>query len=454
MVPPAISLTGVSKSYRLYRTKQDRLKEALHPFGKKYHRDFFALENIDLEIGSGEVVGIVGRNGSGKSTLLKIISHVLPPTKGTVDIKGKVSALLELGSGFNPEFTGIENIYFYSTILGLTRREIGEKLDSIIEFADIGQFLYQPLKTYSSGMRARLGFAVAAHIDPEILILDEVLAVGDDVFRRKCYAKMEEFFDSGRTIVYVSHDINSVNQLCTRAVMLDAGRILLDDRPKTVTTYYQKLLFANPKNVESVRREIDEVAECGTAGGSRGPVEVSPQRFLDELVSKSRVEYGTSDVSITGERMVDRLGRKINVLEYGETYWFEVDVAFGIRAEDVAFGLELKDLKGVLVTSVESARLFQFSRSFDEVLESEVFSLRYEFPCLLTTGTYLANFGVSTYAGGQSILNRVIDIYMFKVDNPNQFSAGYVQLVKRLDVARGSGSVHTPLLRNDKLAGM
>lgn len=453
MSSAVISLQGVSKSYRLYQNKRDRLKEALHPFGKKYHEDFFALNNVSLEIGKGEIVGIVGRNGSGKSTLLKLISKVLVPNEGTVSVQGKVSALLELGSGFNPEFTGMENIYFYSTILGLSRKQIDEKIESIINFADIGAFLYQPLKTYSSGMRARLGFAVAAHIDPEILILDEVLAVGDDVFRRKCFAKMKEFFDSGKTIVYVSHDINSVNQLCSRAIMIDSGTILLDNTPKTVTTYYQKYLFASPENQGKVRAEIDAIAG-GKVNGSpdSDAVNKSPQRYLDSLVSKSRVEYRNADVEISNERLLDASRRQVNVLEYGHSYWFEVDVHFGVDARQLAFGFEIKDIKGVLVSSVESARIFQLSKSFEIVKAGETFSLKYEFPCLLTAGTYLLNFGVSEYSENQRILNRIVDIYMFKVENSDQFSAGAAQLVKRLDVSRGNGE-HVNLIRNDALSG-
>ena len=236
----AISIKNVSKYYKLYNNPKDRLKEALSRKGKLYHKKFYATKNLNLEIKKGEILGIVGKNGSGKSTLLKLITGVLVPDEGTVKINGKISALLELGSGFNPEFTGMQNIFFYGTILGFSKKEMESKIDDILAFADIGEFIDQPLKTYSSGMKSRLGFAVAVHIDPEILILDEVLAVGDVLFKRKCYAKMEEFFKGGKTIIYVSHDANSVNELCTRAVFLDAGTIILDSDAKTVTSYYQK----------------------------------------------------------------------------------------------------------------------------------------------------------------------------------------------------------------------
>lgn len=227
-----ISLKGISKKYNLYNNKLDRLKESLHPRRKQYHRDFYALKNINLEVKRGEVLGIIGKNGSGKSTLLKIISNILTPTSGIVEIKGKVVALLELGAGFNPEFSGMENIYFYCSLLGFDRKQTDEIVDEIIGFAELGDYINQPVKTYSSGMKARLGFAVSVNVDPDILILDEVLAVGDELFRRKCYARMESFFKGGKTILFVSHEANSINELCSRAILLDRGRTSWKVRPR------------------------------------------------------------------------------------------------------------------------------------------------------------------------------------------------------------------------------
>ncbi|MEZ5558726.1 MAG: ABC transporter ATP-binding protein [Pseudomonadales bacterium] len=451
MTEPAIRITNVSKSYKLYPRNQDRLKEALHPFGKKYHQLFFALRELNLEIAKGEIVGVVGRNGSGKSTLLKLISSVLTPSSGDVTVNGNVSALLELGSGFNPEFTGIQNIHFYATILGLTRREIADRFDAIVAFADLGEFIHQPLKTYSSGMKSRLGFAVAAHIDPEILILDEVLAVGDLVFKRKCYAKMEELFRSGKTIVYVSHDANSINQLCTRAILLDAGQIIMDGPPKQVTAYYQKFMFASPAGADAVRREIEAIAAGGAVGNAADPDD-SP-RYLEGLRSDARIEYRNKDVEISGEKIVDTRGRRVNVLSFGETYAFEVEVRFGIPATDVSFGFELKDIKGVLLTSVESAQLYRLGKSYAEVSASARFRLRYEFVCRLTAGTYLANFGVSSYSGKQEVLNRVVDVYMFKVENHAQYSAGYVQLVENVEVASREETGFVPVIRSYRPVG-
>ena len=251
-----ISLRNVSMYYKLYNSPKDRLKEALSPTRKKYHKEFYATNDINLEIKKGEIVGIVGKNGSGKSTLLKLITGILTPSTGNIIVNGDISALLELGSGFNPQFTGIENIYFYGTVLGFSKKQMDEKLDEIIAFADIGEFISQPIKTYSSGMKSRLGFAVAIHIEPEILILDEVLSVGDVLFKRKSYAKMQEFFESGKTIIYVSHNTNEVNRLCTRAVFLLDGEIIMDGDPKTITKYYEKYLFAKKANQAKIKQEI------------------------------------------------------------------------------------------------------------------------------------------------------------------------------------------------------
>lgn len=234
----AIKVQNLTKVYKLYDSPSDRFKESLHPLRKKYHHDFYALNGVSFEVKKGETVGIIGKNGSGKSTLLKIVSGVLTPTCGSVTVNGKISALLELGAGFNPELSGLENVFFNGMLLGFTRAEMDSKIDDILSFADIGEFVFQPVKTYSSGMFVRLAFAVAINVEPDILIVDEALSVGDVRFQAKCLRKIEEKRENGVTILLVSHDSNSMRNYCTYAYMLDQGRIVKQGIADDVCTYY------------------------------------------------------------------------------------------------------------------------------------------------------------------------------------------------------------------------
>jgi len=240
----AVSLRNVSKMYRLFDSPKARMLEALHPFRKKYHREFWALRDITLDIPRGITLGIVGRNGSGKSTLLQLVCSVLSPTTGTVEVRGRVAALLELGAGFNPEFTGRDNAIFSGILAGFSRQEIEERLPEIEAFADIGQFFYQPVRTYSSGMSVRLAFAAASCIDPDILVVDEALSVGDAKFQQKCYAKLRGFQESGKTVLFVTHSIDAVVRHCHQAMLLDRGEMVDIGEPKPITNYYTEILFA------------------------------------------------------------------------------------------------------------------------------------------------------------------------------------------------------------------
>ena len=239
MTSSILTVKNISKVYKLYSHPIDRFKEAFHPFGKKYHRDFFALKDISFSIGKGETLGVLGHNGSGKSTLLKLIANVLTPSVGSINVIGKSSALLELGAGFNPELTGLENVYFNSAVLGYSQSEIEDKLDAILAFADIGDFIHQPIKTYSSGMMVRLAFAIAIHIDPEVLIIDEALSVGDMRFQLKCFKKLTELKEAGKTFLLVSHDTGIIRNMCDRVIWLHHGEIFQIGDPKTVTRHYE-----------------------------------------------------------------------------------------------------------------------------------------------------------------------------------------------------------------------
>ena len=253
----AISLQNVSKCFKRYARPVDRLKEILLP-GTSRTSEFWALKDINLEIEKGQTVGIVGRNGSGKSTLLQMIARTLTPTTGEVVVRGRVSALLELGSGFNPEFTGRQNVFFNARLLGLSQQEIEDKFDDIAAFADIGDFIEQPVKTYSSGMYVRLAFAVAVNVEPEILIVDEALAVGDIVFQHRCMRKMRSLMDSGVTTLFVSHDSGSIKTLCNSAVMIDAGKIYASGNPNSVIIKYMKLVTESELGLVNSENDIDD----------------------------------------------------------------------------------------------------------------------------------------------------------------------------------------------------
>jgi len=431
-----IRLQDASKFYKLYNSPKDRLREALHPRGRLYHRNFYALRNISLEIGKGEILGVVGRNGCGKSTLLKLISGVLSPNSGTVNVNGEISALLELGAGFNPEFTGLQNIYFLGTIIGFGKDEIEEKLEQIISFADIGRFINQPLKTYSSGMKARLGFAVAAHVNPDILVIDEVLAVGDALFKRKCYAKMEEFFDGNKTVIYVSHETDSVNRLCTRAIFLDAGEIILDSDAATVTKFYLRYLHANENNKAHIRREIKSMDADPKQNAAPTAIGAAAHRvvatdsdvsgesafFIPDFTPKSTLEYQNKPIRIHDAMILDTGSREVNALMHGGAYRCVVKYTSEHHEAitNVAFGMQIKDQKGIKLSSIEANLSYREHFLLSELVPKQEVTVTFNFSCLFAAGTYFINAGISHYsAGEQEVLSRVVDILCFRVIEPD-----------------------------------
>jgi ABC-type polysaccharide/polyol phosphate transport system ATPase subunit len=277
-----IKVEGISKKFKLYRSPADRLKEIL--FRKQYHKDFVALDNISFEIGDGQTLGIIGENGAGKSTLLKILSGIVIPDSGTIKIDGKVTGLLELGTGFNAEMTGLENIYMNGTLIGMTRDEINQKKQTIIDFSELGDFINEPIKTYSSGMTMRLAFSIAIHADPKCFLVDEALSVGDAYFQQKCMRKIQEFRESGGSIVFVSHDMNAVKILCDSAIMLDRGRIIDSEEPKNVVDFYQNIILKKthqgevPVQIKKIKKE----KEVNNSSISTGEVELVSFKILNE----------------------------------------------------------------------------------------------------------------------------------------------------------------------------
>ena len=429
----AIKISNLSKCYQIYSQPRDRLKQFLFPKlrnsiglnARQYFREFWALKNISFEVKKGETVGIIGRNGCGKSTLLQIICGTVSQTEGSVSCNGRIAALLELGSGFNPEFSGRENVYLNGAILGLSADEIRGRFDEIINFADIGDFLEQPVKTYSSGMMMRLAFAVAVNADPDILIIDEALSVGDELFQRKCFSRIETIRAAGATILFVSHSGHQIIDLCDRAILLDDGEQLLIDVPKTVVALYHKLLYAPLEERLSLRDEIrggKNVVPDEEVNKSN-PINVGYERDVEALEvydplfrSSSVIEYEEAGVLISDPKILNLNGRQLNGLVRGETYEFQYKASFKKSISKPRFGMLIKSVSGI---SIGGASLLGGGREIEGLLSVEPFEeilVSFTFTCILNPGVYFLNAGVLGDSGaGESYLHRVIDIAVFRV---------------------------------------
>jgi len=333
----AITVENLTKIYHLYGSPQTRLKEAFHPFRKKYHHDFYALKDVSFEVKTGEVLGIIGENGSGKSTLLKILAGVVTQTDGAITVNGRVSALLELGGGFNPEFTGIENVYFVSAVMGYAKEEVDQKLDEILTFADIGEFIHQPVKTYSSGMFVRLAFAVATSIDPEILIVDEALSVGDMFFQHKCYAKMESFQAEGKTILLVSHDLNHIKNFCTTTILLKEGKVVDSGEPDYVTEQYISLMWQ--KQTERAPSIFRVVQKTQTP------------------LSGAKVSFGSETGQILDIKILDNNGRETATLQAGDTIVIQIQAKVNCDVKNPSIGFMLRDNRGSHIYGINTVDL-------------------------------------------------------------------------------------------------
>ncbi len=345
----AIKVDHVSKLYKLYDKPSDRFKEALGLTKEKKYKEHFALSDVYFEVKKGETVGIIGTNGAGKSTILKIITGVLNPTSGKVDVSGRISALLELGAGFNMEYTGIENIYLNGTMMGYTREEVDAKVQTILDFADIGDFVYQPVKTYSSGMFVRLAFAVAINIDPEILIVDEALSVGDVFFQAKCYHKFDEFKEAGKTILFVSHDLGSIAKYCDRVVLLNKGKKMAEGEPKEIIDLYKQVLVSQAEN-----RELDE--EQPTVSDVTDTQDTACEgHWKDTLMLNPNVlEYGDKEAEIIDFAIIDDKNRITNNIQKNTDFRIRMKVKFHKDIENPIFAFTIKDLQGTEVTGTNT----------------------------------------------------------------------------------------------------
>lgn len=428
----SISAQGLGKCYRLYATQRDRIRQLLQehvlrrgPAAPVHYTPFWALQGLSLDVLRGETVGIIGRNGSGKSTLLQMICGTLAPTVGQVETRGRVAALLELGAGFNPEFTGRENVYMNAAILGLSKRQTDACFDEIAAFAEIGDFMDRPVKFYSSGMYARLAFAVAINVEPDILIVDEALAVGDEAFQRKCFARIEAIKRRGGSILFVSHSANAVLSLCDRVLLLHNGEMLYLGAPRQAMAYYQKLINAPAAGQAQVRNEILNASRVGAAGAGAGslaqsaPATLSRPGFDPALVVQSMVRYEPDGACIESPRLLDASGAEVNVLVGGSRYRVEYKVRFERDFHAVRLRTLIKTVAGVELGGGTYPGLDEGGiavRAGDQVTAS------FEFSCNLGGGMYFLNCGV---AEGLSSIHRIIDALAFRVEPATQgFSFG------------------------------
>lgn len=400
----AVQLENVSKAYKLYHHAGDRLKEALHPGRRKYHQDFFALRDISFAVQPGETIGIIGRNGSGKSTLLKLIAGILTPTAGTVNAHGKVAALLELGAGFNPELTGLDNFYFNGILMGHSRREMDARREAVITFADIGDYMDQPIKHYSSGMFVRLAFAVAIHVDPDILIVDEALAVGDLNFQARCFQKLNEFRTAGKTVLFVTHVLDSVLRYCSRAMVLDKGRMVVAANAKVAVDVYKQLM-ANCYDAALVIRPAPVAWPVPVAG----PV---PSGASPLIANPDALVYGEGDAEIVEYGLFDEHNRPARILQHGQRFFIHMKVRFHAEVHEPIFAFTIKDLKGMELTGTNT----QFKQvPTGTCRRGDSVSVEFAQTLNAPSGRYALSLGCTGYEGDSMVVHhRLYDILLFE----------------------------------------
>ena len=439
----AIRVTQLSKCYNIYNQPQDRLKQSIYPriqslLRRKiraYYREFWALKNISFEVKKGETIGIIGRNGCGKSTLLQLICGTLTPTSGSVETQGRITALLELGSGFNHEFSGRENVYINGAILGLSTKEIDTRFDDIAAFADIGEFLYQPIKFYSSGMVVRLAFAVQTMLDPDILIVDEALSVGDEKFQRKCFARIDELKNQGKTILFVSHSARQIVQSCDRAIFLEKGRRLLMSDPLTVVRAYQKFIYAPPEdqtrlaqeylridqNLEKFIEENPDPEPANMQTEKQLATEVMDGDYFDKgLVPQTTQVYPVQGAKIETVQILNLQGNVVNNLFHDKEYIFEVSGFFSEERESVFWSLLIQSVEGLVIGRL---RYPHIGSSFDFVKTGQIFHFVCNLKMALNPGVYFISCGIWSLQE-PTCMHRITDAIMFRVLPKANFHAG------------------------------
>ena len=438
--PAAIQVDKLSKSFRMYNHPRDRLLQALwgrdrHGQPKLFYKEFWALQQLSFRLARGQTLGVVGRNGSGKSTLLQLICGTLQPSSGSVQVHGRVGALLELGSGFNPEFSGLENIYLNAAVLGLSKAETEQKLDQILAFADIGAFVHQPVKTYSSGMAVRLAFAVQAHIDPDVLVVDEALAVGDELFQKKCYAHLERLKENGTAVLLVTHSCPQIIQHCDQALLLHKGKARMLDEPARVTITYQRLINASDADwdaafVEPLPQQDETAAIASLAPASshesakQQPISSSSQAWLDpNLVPQSSEIYPSHGARIT-DLWIERAGPagnpgdQVNVLPFGEPFVLVFGYEADLDLERLGLACHIASHTGQRISgqTLPTELSTKASQGLISVRAGDRWQVRFSFNGGLWPGVYFAGGGIICFGEqGKSFVHRVVDFRALRI---------------------------------------
>ena len=414
-MPPdvVISARDLTKAYRLFGHPGDRIKQFFSLGFRQYHREFTALKGVSFDIRKGEMLGIIGRNGSGKSTLLQLVCGILKPTTGTIAVNGRVSALLELGAGFNPEFTGRENVYFQGALMGLTREQMDARFDGIAAFADIGSFIDQPVRIYSSGMFLRLAFAVAVNVDSDILVVDEALAVGDAGFRSRCFRRIGELRGAGCTILFVSHDMEQVVRLCSRIILLDEGEQLASSESDTesVVAQFLRLQNAGPDRRQTVREQIKLRSGHPDDEGILAGETVS-EPLPD---AETAVAYDSNGAQIEDVRLLDGAGEDARRLRNGQTYRCLFRVRFTRDASLVRCAMLIKTHEGLRLGGALTAPTMQ--AGIPHIAEGKIAEVEFGFSCLLNPGTYLLSVSAfASEAGIEYALHGIQSALRFQVE--------------------------------------
>jgi len=423
-----VSIENVSKVYKIYDNPMDRLKDALNLVKEPIYREYKALDSVSFQVEKGQTVGLIGTNGAGKSTLLKVVTGVITPTQGQAIVKGKIAALLELGAGFNMEYTGIENIYLNGSMMGYTKEQMDERIPEIVEFAGIGDFINQPVKTYSSGMFARLAFSVAINVDPDILIVDEALSVGDIYFQAKCYKKMNDIKKNGTTILLVTHDMSSVIKYCDKVVILNKGKFLKEGNAKEMVDIYKKLLVnqydEDEKEDEAVVEVVEEAQKSTTSMFDEKQLKYGPwKEYLQ--INTEQLTYGNDKAEIVDFGIFDKTGNLNNMILKKDPFVVKMKVKFKQDVEEPIFALTFKDAHG---TDITGTNTMYEKKDLSLARAGEEYVITFEQDMLLQGGEYLLSFGCTGYSNCDfTVYHRLYDVTNITVVSA-QNTVGYYDM--------------------------